>query len=161
LDVMSGGAPAAAAAFDSLCAAYEDRRQARPEYPSLERPGFNAFLRRVATEGVADGWGHLSAMLVGPEPLAWHLGFFDRGQLYWWMPAHARAYETLSPGKVLLALMIRRAIDSKWRAIHFLTGAQPYKLAWRPEMPPRRTIRWYAPTLAGTVLRRYDEAAAI
>ncbi|MGH9347688.1 MAG: GNAT family N-acetyltransferase [Vicinamibacterales bacterium] len=149
------------AVFDDLCRAYEARRRSRPEYPSLERPGLRALWRRVATEGVVEGWGHLSVLRVGSKPVAWHLGVFDAGALYWWVPAHAPEYEPLSPGKVLLASLVAHGIESGWRSIHFLTGTQPYKLAWRPEMSPRSSVRWHAPTLVGTMLHRYDGRAAV
>jgi CelD/BcsL family acetyltransferase involved in cellulose biosynthesis len=148
------------AGFDDLCAAYEDRREARPAYPSLERPGLRELWRRAATDGVAQGWAHLSALHVDTQPVAWHLGLFDERELYWWVPAHARTFEPLSPGKVLLASLVSHGIESGWQSIHFLSGAQPYKLAWRPAVPERCGLRWHAPTLVGSVLQQYERAAA-
>lgn len=152
---------AGSAAFDDLCRAYEARRQDRPEYPPLERPGLRALWRRVAADGVAQGWGHLSVLSVGSEPVAWHLGLFDDDALYWWVPAHARQYEPFSPGKVLLASLVAHGIESGWRSLHLLTGAQQYKLAWRPDMSARRGVRWHAPTLVGAMLHGYDGPAAV
>jgi CelD/BcsL family acetyltransferase involved in cellulose biosynthesis len=158
LDVM--GPASGCSAFDDLCQAYAERREERPEYLSLDRPGLRDLWRRVATDGVAQGWGHFAALTVDSEPIAWHLGLFDRQALFWWVPTYARAHQGLSPGKILLASLVAHGIESGWRCIHFLTGAQPYKLAWRPEVATRYAVRWHAPTLIGALLSRYDQRAA-
>jgi CelD/BcsL family acetyltransferase involved in cellulose biosynthesis len=150
----------AGADFDDLCAAYNERRDQRPEYPALDRPGLRELWRRVAVDGVAQRWGHLSVLTVSGEPVAWHLGLVDNGAMYWWVPAHARSWEHLSPGKALLAMLIGHALRSGYSALQLLTGAQPYKLAWRPDLPERRVIRWHSPTLVGAVLERHDRSIA-
>lgn len=152
---------AAARAVEQLASAYETRRETRPQYPSSGQRGLYQLWARVATEGLADGWGHLSMLTVDGEPIAWHLGLFQNGVLYWWVPTHAERWEPWSPGKVLLAKLIEHGIASGWREVHFLTGAHAYKMAWRPDLPERRVIRWHSPTLAGALLKRYDRLAAV
>jgi CelD/BcsL family acetyltransferase involved in cellulose biosynthesis len=152
---------AASVALDALLRAYAARCDVRPEYPSLDRLGLRALWRRVAEEGTAAGWGHLAMLTVDGQPVAWHLGLFHDDELYWWVPTHDPAWEALSPGKVLLAKLIEHGIASGWRRLHFLPGTQPYKMAWRPDVPERRVMRWYSPTVAGTLLSHYDRRAAL
>lgn len=157
----AAGHAAAATVFGDLCRVYEQRREERPEYTSLDRPGLRELWHRVATVGVAEGWGHLSTLSVGSEPIAWHLGLVDGGALYWWVPTHAREYQAVSPGRLLLASLVGLGIESGWHSVHFLTGAQQYKLAWRPEVAARYAVRWHAPTLVGSLLQRYDRRVAV
>ena len=136
--------------------AYNTIWNTRPVGSMLAQPGLIAFLTRVVTEGVHNGWGHYVSLRVNDRPIAWHLGLLDRGSLYWWIPTHDPTWEHFSPGKVLLAKLIEYGITARWSQIHFLTGGHPYKLAWRPDALDLRTIRWYAPSLRGKMLTWYD-----
>ena len=130
--------------------------RARPEGCMLDRPGVAEFVDRVLVDGLRGGWAHYAALTVGGRSIAWHLGLTFRGTLYWWIPAHDEAWQTFSPGKVLLAQLIERAIRSGIRTLHFLTGAQRYKLDWKPDWIPLSAVRWHAPSAKGTALAWYD-----
>jgi CelD/BcsL family acetyltransferase involved in cellulose biosynthesis len=120
------------------------------------RPGYDEFLSRTIADGVAEGWGHYAALTVAGEPIAWHVGLADRGRLYWSVPAHRADWESYSPGKVLLSLMVERLLDDGWSELHFQTGSHPYKMAWRPAPADVRVVRWQAAGLRGAVLSWYD-----
>lgn len=120
------------------------------------RPGFAAYVRRVAAEGIPGGWAQLSVLALDRVSVAWHLGLADDRRLYWWMPAHDPAQDALAPGKILLALLVGRLIDDGWRALHFQTGAQAYKRAWQPSLPPLAAVRWHAPSVKGRLLAAHD-----
>ncbi len=120
------------------------------------RPGFAAFCQRVVREGVAGGWAHFAVLRIADTPVAWHLGLADAGRVYWWLPVHDPAHDALAPGKLLLALLVARLIDDRWRELHFQTGAQAYKLAWQPTWPPLMAVRWHAPSARGRVLALHD-----
>jgi CelD/BcsL family acetyltransferase involved in cellulose biosynthesis len=120
------------------------------------RPGFRAYCDRLLRVGVASGLTHYSALRVGGADIGWHLGLRDRDRLYWWLPAHDATWDEWSPGKVALALLIEHAIGAGCRELHFQTGAQPYKMAWRPDVPPRVAIGWHAGTWRGRALGVYD-----
>jgi CelD/BcsL family acetyltransferase involved in cellulose biosynthesis len=141
---------------DHFVPAYNRIWDGHPAGNLLRQPGVSAFLARVVGEGVRDGWGHFVSLRVNGQPIAWHLGLYDHGQLYWWVPTYDPGWERFSPGKVLLAKLIEHAIAAGWSQIHFLTGGHAYKLAWRPDALDLRTIRWYAPSLRGTLAAWYD-----
>ena len=151
---------------DAVMAATEFHEQFVPAYNTiwnghlggnlLRKPGVTNCLTRVVKEGVRDGWGHFVSLRVNDYPIAWHLGLYDRGALYWWVPTYDPAWEHFSPGKVLLAKLIEYGIAARWSKIHFLTGGHTYKLAWRPDALDLRTIRWYAPSVRGKLVAWYD-----
>jgi CelD/BcsL family acetyltransferase involved in cellulose biosynthesis len=136
--------------------AYRDVWVRRAQRNTLVRAGFDEFAARVIADGLRGGWAHYAALRVDGAPIAWHLGLADRGRLYWWIPTHRKEWEPYAPGKVLLAAVIEELHRAKWREIHFMTGAQAYKLAWRPVPADLRVIRWHAPGPRGTILSLYD-----
>jgi CelD/BcsL family acetyltransferase involved in cellulose biosynthesis len=136
--------------------AYNARWNSHPAGNLLTRPGVTAFLMRVVREGVRDGWGHFVSLRVNGRPIAWHLGLYNRGALYWWVPTYDLAWEHFSPGNVLLAKLIEYGIAAQWSHIHLLTGGHRYKMTWCPDALDLRTIRWYAPSLRGQLIAWYD-----
>ncbi|MGE0039633.1 MAG: GNAT family N-acetyltransferase [Vicinamibacterales bacterium] len=136
--------------WPSLVARYEHQG-----YRMHEAPGVEAFARRLAREGVREGWAHLAALEVDGAPIAWHLGLVHRGELYWWLPAHDAAWEPYSPGKVLLHDLVDWMCRAGWRRLHFQTGAQAYKTAWTPVAREFSAVRWFAPSMKGNLLSRY------
>ncbi len=151
---------------DGACAVEEWRARIEPAYRgvwdkrprrnTLLRPGLDAFLTRVLSQGLSEGWGHLSTLQVGGEPIAWHVGFIDRQRLYWWIPAHRQEWEPFAPGKVLLASLVEHGMAAGWREIHLLAGLHAYKLAWHPRMSDLREVKWHAPSVRGQLLSLYD-----
>lgn len=138
--------------------AYHVAREGQPDLFQL--PGVEDFATRLLREGLPGGWAHYSALQVDGQPVAWHLGLLDRGDLYWWLPTYDPAWESFSPGKALLARLLEHGIARGLRRVHFLTGGQPYKLAWKPDLPELRTVRWHSPSVRGHLLALYDWRAA-
>lgn len=147
----------AAAHFDgAFQAAYAAQWRDTPSGSLLDRPGVAAFLRRLLVAEAAGGLAHFSALSVGGQPIAWHLGIVDRNELYWWFPTYDPAWARFSPGKVLLARLLEHGLAAGWQRVHFLTGGHDYKLAWRPEPADLATVRWFSPSVAGRGLALYD-----
>ncbi len=152
----SDGDAARADLRDRFLFAYRDTWRPGVRPSALFRPGLEAYLDRILLEGVPGGWAHYSVLRLDGRPLAWHLGLFDRGRMYWWIPARDPAWDAYSPGKVLLARLVAHGIAARWRAIHLLTGDQAYKRAWLPQPGPLLAVRWHAPTVRGAMLGWYD-----
>lgn len=122
----------------------------------LDAPGLAGFLALVLARGLPEGWAHYAVLSVGSEPVAWHLGLAGPRELYWWFPTYSPGWSGLSPGKVLLARLLEHGIEAGWTRLHFLTGAQAYKLAWKPLSLTLRSVRWHSPSVRGRLFCLYD-----
>src|SRR5262245_61781950 len=100
----------------------------------LDQPGVAGFVERIIEDGVQAGWARYHRLSVDGRSIAWHVGLAFRDRWYWWIPAHDQSRAAFSPGKVLLALLIEQAIQSGVSELHLLTGAQRYKLDWKPNV---------------------------
>ncbi len=154
-------AAAAAAEFRSaVVPAYHALWRDRAAGSLLDAPGVTEFYARVIAEGVTAGWAQFARLTVAGQPVAWHVGLVHRTGWYWWLPAYAAKHADHSPGRVLLAELIARAIHDHVPRLHFLIGGQRYKLSWRPRALDLRTVRWYAPGARGAALKLYDRVLA-
>lgn len=97
---------------------------------------------------------HLSSLTCGPDRLACHLGFVDKGVLYYYMPSFEAAASELSPGRVLLFKTILWAADQGLREVNFLRGGEEYK---RLVATGTRVLQDY--TLSPTMLGRVADKA--
>ena len=150
-------AQAAAAEYRShVVPAYRALWRARPAGCLLDLPGVERFFERVVEVGVGEGWAQMARLTVGGTAVAWHVGLVHRSGWYWWLPAHDPSRADLSPGRVLMAELISRAIAERVPRLHLMIGAQRYKQSWRPSPLALRTVRWHAPGARGTMLRWYD-----
>lgn len=144
--------------------AYHATWDRQPEGNLLREPGLEDFVVRLVRDGVPGGWADYNVLRVNGRAAAWHLGLRDAHadghDLYWWFPIYDPEWESFSPGKVLLARILERGLANGLRRVHFLTGGQPYKLAWKPDIPELRTVRWHSPSLRGHFLALYDRRAA-
>jgi CelD/BcsL family acetyltransferase involved in cellulose biosynthesis len=143
-----------------LLPAYRSLWEGRPvKNTLLLQPGFDAFLERTVTAGVPEGWAHFSVLRIGATPVAWHLGFFDGGRLYWWLPTYDMKWSAYSPGKLVLAALVDHGCHSAWREIQLLTGNHGYKAAWNPVPRKLTAVAWTAPTVRGRLMALYDSRA--
>lgn len=121
-----------------------------------QRPGLRQFCEHLIVEGLAAGYATFAVLRVAGESVAWHLGLQDGGRLYWWLPAHDRRWGSYSPGKILLAQLLGRLAGAGWAEVHFQTGVQAYKMAWKPRLADVAALRWYARGARAAALARYD-----
>jgi len=115
-----------------------------------------AFLEMETDDQGAAAMQAMNGALLDGRSIAWHIGLTFRRRMYWWIPAHDQAWQSHSPGKVLLALLIERAIASGVEELHLLTGAHRYKVDWKADVVTLSTLRWHAPSAKGTALAWYD-----
>lgn len=113
------------AAVAALPAFLESHSQRWPL--AYKAPGLYADIVR---NGIPAGLVHFSELRLDGKAVAWHLGYMDNGQFYYYMPAYLSEYHNYSPGKVLLASLMQDSIECGGRVFDFLRGVYRYKEEW-------------------------------
>jgi CelD/BcsL family acetyltransferase involved in cellulose biosynthesis len=104
-------------------------------------PGMELFFRRLGDALLPDGVFRLAFLEAGGTRIASAVAFRDRDRdrLLLYNSAYDRSQSPLSPGIVLVAQLIREAIDEGLRAVDMLKGNLRYK--YQLGARPRRVCR--------------------
>lgn len=102
-------------------------------------PGMELFFRRLGDAMLPDGTFRLAFLEADGQKLAGAIGFRFRDRFLLYNSAYDHAHSAMSPGMVLVAELIRSAIDEGCRAFDFLKGDLPYK--YRFGARPRQVSR--------------------
>ena len=90
-------------------------------------PAMRQEFHRVARAAAESGWLRLAFLLVNGQKAAAYLTFDYGNRLYIYNSAIDPRFNTFSPGWVLLAYLLRWAIENKRAAFDFLRGEEDYK----------------------------------
>jgi CelD/BcsL family acetyltransferase involved in cellulose biosynthesis len=101
--------------------------------------GMELFFRRLGDALLADGVFRLAFLEAGGTRIASAVAFRDRDRLLLYNSAYDRSQAPLSPGIVLVAGVIRDAIDDGLRTVDMLKGNLRYKYQFGAS--PRRVCR--------------------
>jgi CelD/BcsL family acetyltransferase involved in cellulose biosynthesis len=96
----------------------------------LADPRLDHLLRRFTSELAARDEVWLTTLDVEGVPVAAWYGFAWNDTVYFYQSGRDPRWEPASVGLVLMAVMIRRAIDRGYRRFDFLRGREAYKLSW-------------------------------
>jgi CelD/BcsL family acetyltransferase involved in cellulose biosynthesis len=102
-------------------------------------PGMELFFRRLAEELLPDGTLRLVFLETEGKEIAGAIGFRDRDRFLLYNSAYDDAHRDVAPGMVLVAELIRDAIEEGRRGLDLLKGDLPYK--YRYGARPRRIAR--------------------
>ena len=102
------------------------------------QPGaFPANLRRFHLEWVSraqsKGWLELSVLIADNEPIGALYAMSLNGSTYYYQAGMDPSKNSMSPGTLLVATAIRRAIERGDRRFDFLRGDEAYKRRWKPQ----------------------------
>lgn len=103
------------------------------------QPGMELFFRRLGEELLPDGLFRLAFLEAGGERVAGVVAFRWRDSLLLYNSAYDHRRRSLAPGMVLVAEVIRGAIEDGCRRVDMLTGDLEYK--YRFGATPRRVSR--------------------
>jgi CelD/BcsL family acetyltransferase involved in cellulose biosynthesis len=106
----------------------------------LGHPDGPDFLRKCAAAMAARGTLHLSAFRSSKGFAACHLGFYQHGVLYGYMPTYDSACASYSPGTAIRDALIMWACDHGARRVDLLRGVDDYKLRYQPEPEQLQTF---------------------
>ena len=98
------------------------------------------FLRRAQAfhhdwgrQAIAQGWLWLSILRYEDQPIGALYAMTLGPTVYFYQAGFDPAHSALSPGTLLVAQTIRRAIEEGKTAFDFLRGDEPYKRRWNPQ----------------------------
>jgi CelD/BcsL family acetyltransferase involved in cellulose biosynthesis len=115
-------------------------RTAPGEKGAFMTPAREAFFRRVAAEAAAAGVLRLDVLEDGGAPLAMMLGFRTLRAFLLYNAALDQAARALSPGIVLVAALVERAIGEGLEVFDFLRGGERYKLELGARLEPLQRV---------------------
>lgn len=105
----------------------ELHRAGRGEKGRFMVPGMELFFRRLGSTLLADGTFRLSFLEAAGAKIAAAAGFRWRDRFLLYNSAYDRAYAHVAPGMVLVAELIRSAVQEGFRVFDMLKGDLPYK----------------------------------
>ncbi len=114
-----------------------------PEKAAFLSDRMRAFFRQVIRHGLQKGWARLSFLEIEGEKAAAYLDFDYRDRIWLYNAGLNPRYAGLSPGVVLLAYLIRQAIEQGKRVFDFLRGDEPYKFRFGAREVPLYRILIY------------------
>lgn len=104
------------------------RRWGGRRSPSLfESAESRELYRRLTTELAESGVLRFTEIRLSGKLAAAHYGFFDAGRFVWYKPTYEPAMAELSPGVVLIANLVRLAVEEGAKELDFTIGDEAFK----------------------------------
>lgn len=117
---------------------------------ALYQAGHQAFLKALVSTKSEGFSAPLSVLYCDDQLIAAHLGLMGGGRLHYWFPVYESGYGKYSPGKVLLAEIMKRSEQLGIQVIDFGEGHADYKEAAASETRDLAKVVM-APGLRGAV----------
>ena len=136
-----------------------DRRW--PGAGAFREPRLERLQRAFAGQLAAAGRLWLTTLeLDGASAAAWY-GFAFGDTVYFYQSGRDPRFESESVGLVLMAIMIRRAIERGFKRFDFLRGDDAYKAQWTADRRATEELVLFRHGLAGRALLLLDDAAEL
>lgn len=120
------------------------RRWRKRHLPGAFLGGAEKFHTEWAEKAARAGWLWLSVLHVDDEPIGAIYAMAMGSTAYYYQAGFDPEKGSLSPGTLLVASSIRRAIDEGMRHFDFMRGDEPYKRRWKPQRE-LRNLRFIQP----------------
>lgn len=91
------------------------------------------FHREWAAKAAENGWLWLSTMSQQGRPVGALYGMRLHRTCYFYQAGFDPTFKSLSPGTLLVAHTVRKAIDEGLTLFDFMRGDEPYKRRWKPQ----------------------------
>jgi CelD/BcsL family acetyltransferase involved in cellulose biosynthesis len=128
--VEAAAADTAPAMLDVLFRLHGARWESRGEAGVLADDPVRVFQRAVVPGLMEAGLLRLHVLRIGGEPAAAYYGFMHRQRAYAYLTGLNPDFAHESPGVLILAHVLERALAEGAREAHFLRGQEPYKYEW-------------------------------
>jgi CelD/BcsL family acetyltransferase involved in cellulose biosynthesis len=84
-------------------------------------------------QAIKKGWLQLGMLSLDGNPIGAIYGMAMRETVYFYQAGFDPAHKSVSPGTLLVASLIRKAISDGRSHFDFLRGDEPYKRRWKPQ----------------------------
>lgn len=85
------------------------------------------------------GWLQLGILSLDGSPIGAIYGMTKGDTVFFYQAGFDPAHKAVSPGTLLVASLIRKAIEEEKRHFDFLRGDEPYKRRWKPQREHKNT----------------------
>ena len=109
------------------------------------RPEIATFFERVAHALMALGWLRLDLLEIAGRPIASTFSFRLDDTFYLYNSAYEPDMARLSPGVVLVSMLVERSIDEGLQRFDFLRGPERYKYQLGAQAVPLNNVRFPNP----------------
>jgi len=125
---------------------------------SLDRPGPQAFIRRLSYHAHDLGWLSIWRLLLDDKPIAMEYQLVGDANVYALRSDFDGNYESLSPGSHLNRCMLESLFQRGLRSYLMGPGDNVYKYRWADETQPVHAMTVYARSLKGRALAAWELA---
>ncbi len=108
-------------------------------------PGMRQQFRSIAEGAQQAGMLELAFLEINGRKIAAYMNFVFRKRIWIYNSGMDPLYASASPGWVLLAFLIRRAIEAGYQAFDFMRGDEPYKFQWGGVGEPIMRLKIHKP----------------
>jgi CelD/BcsL family acetyltransferase involved in cellulose biosynthesis len=147
--------------WQRLVSLHERRWAAGGGEGAFRDPRVDRLHRRFITELARRGQLWLTTLDVDGEPVAAWYGFTGNDTVYFYQSGRDPGWDRESVGQVLLATMIRRAMERGFKRFDFLRGEDPYKRQWTTVARTTEEITVFRRGLRGRWLRGVEMLAGL
>ncbi|MDR3688743.1 MAG: GNAT family N-acetyltransferase [Fimbriimonas sp.] len=119
------------------------------------------FHKEWATEAAKNGWLWLSILSLDEQPIGAIYAMVAGDTAFYYQAGFDPEKGAVSPGTLLVAFTIRRAIEEGMSHFDFMRGDEPYKRRWKPQHV-HRNLRLIAPAngLMGSLGSSWNQAGS-
>ncbi|MFC1657041.1 GNAT family N-acetyltransferase [Candidatus Moduliflexota bacterium] len=138
-------------AMERLASLHGSRWEERGTSRSFVSPEYRSFHRMVAGDFMEKGFLHMSCLELNGEIAGMYYDYFYNNKIYYYQAGFDPSFSKYSPGLVLRAYVIKRAIEEGVREIDLLKGSYQFKDAWANRSRSTVTINIGKRNLAGRI----------
>ena len=128
------------AAIATFATLHTERWAGRGDSAEFATPNAVTRLTAIIRDAAAAEWARVGTLRLSGEIIAVHLAFRWRERQFSWRMAHNAQWQAMSPGRLLLSLMVEEAFASGCQQYDLGRGEEPYKRLWPTEGRPLSRI---------------------
>lgn len=151
-----GTMPKTARSFIDAAIAVSTHSWKRSTGNSLDRPGPQAFFRRLADLALDEGWLSLWLLTVDDKPVATEIQLIFAGRVHALRSDFVEEYDELSPGTHLNKHLLEQLFGRGLQRYLMGPGDNPYKKRWTDQAEPLFRLDAYSPAARGRLAALWD-----